>query len=310
MLFRKGAFFIDSNLTLRQLQRWFGRVALALTVTFAVTQLLSYGTVLAWSACFGQVDYTTLMVLNDATIYLPCLVLIPLLLRGIPRADPIPDAALSGQEGFLALMFSLGSGYLFSYGTIALVSLLERLLGQTSTNVVSNIESALPPLASVLAFAVVAPVAEEFIFRRLLLDRIRIFGDGAAILIGGAAVGLFHGNLNQTFYAFALGAVFTAIVLMTNRIRYTIAIHMFINGISVLSTFENAQWFLYPMAMLILFSVLFSIVLFFVRHKRYTFEPGPLPFTSQEKLRACFASPWVWLLLLGGLAFSSVAIFL
>ena len=169
MLFRKGAFFIDSNLTLRQLQRWFGRVALALTVTFAVTQLLSYGTVLAWSACFGQVDYTTLMVLNDATIYLPCLVLIPLLLRGIPRADPIPDAALSGQEGFLALMFSLGSGYLFSYGTIALVSLLERLLGQTSTNVVSNIESALPPLASVLAFAVVAPVAEEFIFRRLLL---------------------------------------------------------------------------------------------------------------------------------------------
>ena len=32
MLFRKGAFFIDSNLTLRQLQRWFGRVALALTV--------------------------------------------------------------------------------------------------------------------------------------------------------------------------------------------------------------------------------------------------------------------------------------
>ena len=34
MLFRKGAFFIDSNLTLRQLQRWFGRVALALTVSY------------------------------------------------------------------------------------------------------------------------------------------------------------------------------------------------------------------------------------------------------------------------------------
>lgn len=310
MLFRKGAFFIDSNLTLRQLQRWFGRVALALTVTFAVTQLLSYGTVLAWSACFGQVDYTTLMVLNDATIYLPCLVLIPLLLRGIPRADPIPDAALSGQEGFLALMFSLGSGYLFSYGTIALVSLLERLLGQTSTNVVSNIESALPPLASVLAFAVVAPVAEEFIFRRLLLDRIRIFGDGAAILIGGAAFGLFHGNLNQTFYAFALGAR-----LYRHRPddqpdplhhrhshvyqRHQRAVHLrecpvvplpHGHADSLLGALFHRPLFRPPQAL----------------HLR----ARPLPFTSQEKLRACFASPWVWLLFLGGLAFSSVAIFL
>ena len=90
MLFRKGAFFIDSNLTLRQLQRWFGRVALALTVTFAVTQLLSYGTVLAWSACFGQVDYTTLMVLNDATIYLPAWCLSPCCCGASPGRTPFP----------------------------------------------------------------------------------------------------------------------------------------------------------------------------------------------------------------------------
>ena len=308
--FRKGAVFIQSNLTFRQLRRWFGRVALTLLVTLLATQLLSYGSVVAWQTLVGPLSYTMLMVLNDITIYLPCLVLIPLMLRRIPRADPIPDAALSGQERFLALVFSLGSGYLFSYATIALISLLEQLLGQTSSNAVSAIESALPPVASVIAFAIVAPIAEEFIFRRLLLDRIRIFGDGAAILIGGAAFGLFHGNLNQTLYAFALGAVFTAIVLMTNRIRYTLAIHMVINGISVLTTFGPSDWLLYPISMVILFSVLFSIVLFFVRRKRYTFEPGPLPFTRQEKVRACFTSPWVWILLVGGLAFSGVSIFL
>ena len=307
---RKGAIFINSNLTLRQLRRWFGRVALTLLVTFVVTQLLSYGVVMAWRALFGLTSYTVLMILNDATIYLPCLVLIPLMLHRIPRADPIPTAALSGQEGFLALVFSLGTGYLFSYVTIAMISLLEQALGQTSSNAVTAIESALPPAISVIAFAVVAPVAEEVIFRRLLLDRIRIFGDGAAILIGGAAFGLFHGNLNQTLYAFALGAVFTAIVLMTNRIRYTIAIHMVINGISVLTTFCSSDWLLYPISMVILFSVLFSIVLFFVRRKRYTFEPGPLPFTGREKVRACFSSPWVWILLLGSLAFSGVSIFL
>lgn len=155
--FRKGAVFIQSNLTFRQLRRWFGRVALTLLVTFLVTQLLSYGAVVAWQTFIGPMSYTLLMVLNDITIYLPCLVLIPLLLRQIPRADPIPTAALTGQEGFLALVFSLGAGYLFSYATIALISLLERLLAQTSSNAVSAIESALPPAASVIAFALVAP---------------------------------------------------------------------------------------------------------------------------------------------------------
>lgn len=278
-------------------------------VTFAITQLLSYVAVIVWLWIFDQINYTTLMVLNDVTIYLPCLFLIPLLLRSIPKVDPPPSTTLSGQEGFLAVVFSLGSGYLCTYLTIPLISLAERIAGEPSSNTVSAVESALPPLITVLAFVVVAPLAEEFIFRRLLLDRVRIFGDGAAILIGGAAFALFHGNLNQTLYTFALGAVLTAIILLTNRLRYTIAIHMFINGISVLSTLFSSDWLMYLLSIVIVFSMIFSIVLFFVRRKRYTLEPGPLPFSGREKLRACFASPWTWILLVGGLGFSGISIF-
>ena len=208
------------------------------------------------------------------------------------------------------MVFSLGSGYLFSYVTLALIHLLEGFAGQSSTNTVSAVESSLPPVVAIVAFAVVAPVAEEFIFRRLLLDRVRIFGDGAAILIGGAAFGLFHGNLNQTLYAFVLGAVFSAIVLLTNRLRYTIGIHMLINGISVLTTLMESDLLDYLLACVILFSICFSVVLFFVRRKHYTLEPGPLPFSRAEKAHACFTSPWVWILLVGGLLFSGVSIFL
>ncbi len=285
-------------------------MALTLLVTFAITQFLSYIVVVGWLTLFGRVGYTTLMILNDVTIYLPCLVLIPLLLRGLPAVDPLPSAALTGQEGFLAVVFSLGTGYLFSYITTPIIALLERIAGATSSNAVSNIESALPPVAAILAFVIIAPIAEEFIFRRLLLNRIRIFGDTAAILIGGAAFGLFHGNLHQTFYAFALGAVFTAIILMTNRLRYTIAIHMLINGISVFSTLYQSDYLMYLLASLILFCMVFSVILFFIRRKHYTLEPGPLPFSGREKLHACFTSPWIWLLLVGGLGFSSISIFL
>ena len=132
----------------------------------------------------------------------------------------------------------------------------------------------------------------------------------AAILIGGAAFGLFHGNLNQTLYAFVLGAVFSAIVLLTNRLRYTIGIHMLINGISVLTSLVESDLLDYLLACVILFSICFSVVLFFVRRKHYTLEPGPLPFSRAEKAHACFTSPWVWVLLVGSLLFSGVSIFL
>lgn len=301
---------MEQTLSPRQLRRWFGRIALTLLVTFVVSQLLSYLVVQGWVALTGQINYTLLIVFNDLCVYVPALILIPLLLRPIPQLPPLPSMPLSGQEKFLAIFFSLGSGYLFSFLTMGLIYVLESLTGLTSGNAVSNLESSLPPLVSFLAFAIVAPVAEEVIFRRLLLDRVRILGDRAAILIVGVAFALFHGNLNQTLYAFVLGAVFAAIVLMTNRLRYTIAIHMLINGISVLSTFADTSVLDTLLAYVILFSIFFSVVLFLVRRKHYTLEPGPLPFSGQEKARACFTSPWVWILLIGGLAFSAISIFL
>ena len=107
-----------------------------------------------------------------------------------------------------------------------------------------------------------------------------------------------------------LGAAFSAIVLLTNRLRYTIGIHMLINGISVLTTLVESDLLDYLLACVILFSICFSVVLFFVRRKHYTLEPGPLPFSRAEKAHACFTSLWVWILLVGGLAYSGVSIFL
>ena len=85
---------------------------------------------------------------------------------------------------------------------------------------------------------------------------------------------------------------------------------MLINGISVLTTLVESDLLDYLLACVILFSICFSVVLFFVRRKHYTFEPGPLPFSRAEKVHACFTSPWVWILLVGGLVFSGVSIFL
>lgn len=79
----------------------------------------------------------------------------------------------------------------------------------------------------------IAPVAEELLFRKLLLDKLRRFGDVPAALLTGFAFGLFHMNLSQFFYAAALGIIFAYITLKTNTVRYSIMLHMMINFIGV-----------------------------------------------------------------------------
>lgn len=54
---------------------------------------------------------------------------------------------------------------------------------------------------------VMAPICEEILFRKILIDRIRLYGDKAAILVSSVVFGLSHGNFYQFFYAFGIGLV-------------------------------------------------------------------------------------------------------
>lgn len=79
-----------------------------------------------------------------------------------------------------------------------------------------------------------APIVEEMLFRKVLIDRIRKYGEGTAIIISGLLFGLFHGNFTQFFYAAMLGMFFAYIYLRTGNILNTIFLHMSINSLSSL----------------------------------------------------------------------------
>ncbi|MBO6055192.1 MAG: CPBP family intramembrane metalloprotease, partial [Oscillospiraceae bacterium] len=49
------------------------------------------------------------------------------------------------------------------------------------------------------------------------------------VIISAVMFGLFHGNFSQFFYAFAVGLVFGYVYLRTGKIRYSIALHIFVN---------------------------------------------------------------------------------
>ena len=74
-----------------------------------------------------------------------------------------------------------------------------------------------------------APFIEEFMFRKLLLDKISHHGEGLAVLISGFLFGFMHGNLGQFFFAFMLGIIFAIVYIKTRNILYTMGLHFMIN---------------------------------------------------------------------------------
>lgn len=80
-----------------------------------------------------------------------------------------------------------------------------------------------------LIMVVAAPILEELIFRKAIIDRSRRYGERSAIFFSAIMFGLFHGNLFQFFYAFILGLLFAYVYMRTGHVRYTIFMHMAIN---------------------------------------------------------------------------------
>lgn len=88
-----------------------------------------------------------------------------------------------------------------------------------------------------LTTIILAPVCEELLFRKFLIDGTVRYGEKAAILFSAVTFGLFHANLSQIFYAAAAGLVFAYVYVRTGKIRYTIFMHMIINAMGSLSSF-------------------------------------------------------------------------
>ena len=85
------------------------------------------------------------------------------------------------------------------------------------------------PLYSILVMVILAPVLEEYIFRKLLIDRLSKYGELTAMLFSATVFGLFHMNFFQFFYAFGLGLLFAYIYTRTRNLLYPVLLHMIIN---------------------------------------------------------------------------------
>lgn len=79
-----------------------------------------------------------------------------------------------------------------------------------------------------------APLVEEFIFRKVMMDSLHKHGETVAAFVSGLTFGLIHGNSGQFIFAFMLGVLFAAVYMKTGKIIYTMILHAIINTTATL----------------------------------------------------------------------------
>lgn len=275
--------------------RWdFSRMGFALAVLMFVPQALYIALYLPLRTLApGWVDSGVGMwLLTTAMQYLVGYPLAMLVLGRAPHPRGEGEGPLRPFRLFQMLIICLGGLYGANLVTTVLLNLLSQWKGSPVRDPLANLNVLFPPELVMLTACVLAPVFEEFFFRRLLLDRLRPYGPRFAVVASALAFGMLHGNLSQLPYAFVLGLLLGWLALRSCRLWQVILLHTAINliGGNFLFTPLKEQGVLL-LGLLILGSIIGGVALMHHYRSAFRLPAGTPGITEGQKWRLWFFNP-------------------
>lgn len=174
-------------------------------------------------------------VLSIVPLYAVGLPVLLLLLKPVKTSPHNPIGQLRGAAAekqpitfgrwMLLFVICVGCMYIGSLISTGLMNAVSALTGQDFADRLQSMTKDAPLWLVALSTAVAAPIGEEFIFRKLLIDRTRQYGDAAAILLSASFFALFHTNVFQLIYAFLIGAVLAYVYTRTGKYWLCVSLH-------------------------------------------------------------------------------------
>lgn len=327
------------DISLQRTQRkTFSKIGLACFAILAIATALQLGANLLISRFAPQ--------WTDQPWYFWTLAFLPLYAIGVPigfalfhRAPEykIATRKLRFRDLLIFLVMCFPVMYIGNLVGTFLSTLLHAVIGTENYNPLDSLFLNANIWLNLVFMVILAPVIEEFIFRKLIIDRLRPFGEAVCVLTSALLFGLFHGNFNQFFYAFGLGAIFAFLYVKTGRLRYTIILHMAINllggivaplllkdiDLNALTQMNKTD----PQAMMRmimeqlpqvmvfgLYSMLYlslvigGVVLLITRRRAFYFEKGTLPLQKGSGFKLMFLNAGMILFVIGTLAMFALSL--
>lgn len=214
----------------KEQRRSLSRIGFTLAGYVVFTALVQMAMILVCQWIAPQYVEHELFTLAMQTVpyYLLGLPLVACAFIGMPKKAPKKQKlTATGWVTFLAISFFLmmAGGYI----STGLMAVVEHVMGNEITNAIDQQINQSSPWFNLVVMVLIAPAAEELIFRKLVIDRLLPYSEVLAVVTGGLLFGLVHGNFYQFFYAAFLGLLFSVVYVKTGKIRHTIAMHMIIN---------------------------------------------------------------------------------
>lgn len=210
-------------------KRSFSLTGIALTVILVITTALQYLLAVAvrhftkTGSAFAASSWCTWLI-TFIPMYLIAVPVGLLIFKKIP-AEKLERDKPGAKDFISALLACLPVMYA---GNIIGTLLSFLLSGGTAENGITSYAMDTNPL-KIVVMVFLAPIIEEYIFRKQIIDRTVKFGEKTAIIFSGITFGLFHQNFFQFFYAFGIGVIFAYVYIHTGNIRYTMIMHGIIN---------------------------------------------------------------------------------
>lgn len=224
------------NYSYIETRKVFSRLGFALTFSILsvnVVQLIVAGFMSAVDPNLLMTDWANFFLIA-VSFYLIGFPLAYCMMKKIPVAVSQEKKRLTLWQLVEYGLISYAVMILLNFLTTFLLSFIELFKTESIVNPVQQVILTGSPWLSLLCIVVLSPIIEELLFRKILLDRVRIYGDKVAIIFTAIAFGFYHGNLSQLFYAVGLGIILAYIVLKTNQLKYSIGIHMLVNAMGSL----------------------------------------------------------------------------
>ena len=215
-------------------------------------------------------------------------------------------------------IFSMGVLYIGNLIGTVLMTAVGVLKEEPIANDVQEMILSMEPWLILVVAVIIAPIMEELVFRKFLLDRIAGFGHWTAMTVSGVIFGIAHGNFYQFFYAFGLGMIFAYMYLHTGKISYTISFHILINfcgsilPIGLLEILKKHVLLGSCLAisnMMVMFGfVICAVILLICCWKYLSFWPGVINLSAKKKSIAVWGNFGMILFLLCGIGLFSFAL--
>lgn len=198
---------------------------------------LQYGEYYFFCAFFPYVleNQTIYFLIQMLSMYAITMPLMGLLIRTVP-AFTGEKKKMSFGKWICAFLIAYAAMYLANIVGNIITAIIGSIKGSAVSNDIISIATSNSTFVNLIIMVILAPIAEELLFRKMLVDRTVKYGEGIAVFTSALFFGLFHGNLNQFAYAFVIGGIFAYVYVKTRNVKYTIFLHMLINFMgSVLS---------------------------------------------------------------------------